>query len=378
MGYNNVRVSKGDNGRKEREMERLAKTRIIATLGPASETYTVLRKMFAAGLNVARLNFSHGTHKDHLEKIQLIRKLNKRYKRHIRILQDLEGYRIRISRFRGRKEKPVKKNMTVWLTDQEDTGDDRVIPFDYRGDLRAIQKGQLIYIEDGNIILKAEGATKTRVKAKVLEGEAIKERKGVNMPGVKIPFSGITAKDLKDLEFGTSHKVDYIAQSFVRTAADMETIKKEAQKIYPQCKVIAKIESREAIRNIDSIIDASDGIMVARGDMGVAIPIYQIPLVQKYIIKRCNKKKKFVITATQMLEHMTEHSRPTRAEVTDVANAILDGTDYVMLSEESAAGKYPVEAVKMMDMVIKYTETYAGLVDSAESPADLRMRYGLK
>jgi pyruvate kinase len=188
----------------------------------------------------------------------------------------------------------------------------------------------------------------------------LKERKGVNIPGVKIPFSGIKGKDKEDIRFGIKHGVDYVAQSFVRTKRDMDTVTRLVKPYLPGCKVVAKIESKEAIRNIDSIIDASDGIMVARGDMGIAVPIYQVPVIQKMIIKKCNEKKKFVITATQMLEHMTEHLRPTRAEVTDVANAILDGTDLVMLSGESAAGKYPVEAVRMMEQIIRFTEEYAG------------------
>jgi pyruvate kinase len=358
-------------------MKRRAKTGIIATLGPSSGTYTVLRKMMNAGMDVARLNFSHGTHKGHLEKIRLVRKLNGKYRRHIRVLQDLEGFRIRVGTFSDRKEKPLRRKGTVWLTNKEDTGDDRVIPFDYKGDLKAVPDGQLVYIEDGNIILRVKGTTRNRIKAEVLEGDVIKQRKGINMPGVKIPFSGITEKDLRDLRFGAEHKVDLVAQSFVRTAGDMKTIRRAAGDIYPGCRVIAKIESREAIRNIDEIIKVSDGIMVARGDMGIAVPIYQIPLIQKYIIKRCNREKKFVITATQMLEHMTAHSRPTRAEVTDVANAILDGTDYVMLSEESAAGRYPVEAVRMMDRLIKYTETYSSLVGSSENPVRLKEEYGL-
>lgn len=333
-----------------------AKTKIIATLGPASTSYTVIRKMVRAGLDVARFNFSHGSHKDHLEKLKTVRKVNKKYRRHILILQDLEGFRIRICRFKGAKTKTLNKRATVWLSNEKDTGDPHVIPFDYKGDLKGIGKGQLIYIDDGNIILKAKDVSKKKIKAEVVEGGVLKERKGVNIPGVRIPFSGLTPKDKKDLEFGIKHKVDWVAQSFVRTAKDMETVKKLIKPSLPRCLTVAKVETREAIKNIDSIINASDGIMVARGDMGISVPIYEIDIIQKMIIKKCNQKKKFVITATQMLEHMTEHSRPTRAEVADVTNAILDGTDFVMLSEESAAGKYPVEAVKMMDQIIKFTE----------------------
>lgn len=343
---------------KELKMNRRAKTKIVATLGPVSSSYTVLRKMVRSGMDVARFNFSHGSHEEHYAKMELVRKINKKYKRHVRILQDLEGFRIRVCKFKSATTKPLNKNATVYIIAGPDTGDPQVIPFDYEGDLGRIGKGQRIYIEDGNIILEVKSSTSKRITAKVIEGEPLKERKGVNMPGVKVPFAGITEKDKKDCAFGVKHKVDFVAQSFVRTAKDMKTIGDLAKSGNPKCRTIAKIESREAIKNIDSIIDASDGIMVARGDMGVAIPIYQVPIIQKMIIRKCNKKKKFVITATQMLEHMTEHSRPTRAEVTDVANAILDGTNYVMLSEESAAGKFPVESVQMMDKIIKFTETY--------------------
>ena len=339
-------------------LNKKARTRIVATLGPASNTYTTLRKMVLAGMDVGRLNFSHGTHAEKLRTMQLIRKINKKYKRRVRVLQDLEGFRIRVRKFKGKKTKMLKKKSVVWLTSEHDTGDEKIIPFDYRGDLKGVGAGQLIYIDDGNIILKAKSSTKKKIKTEVIEGGLLNERKGVNMPGVRIPFAGVTAKDKKDLEFGIKHKVDYVAQSFVRTKSDIKVIKRHVAAHSLKCLVIAKIESREAIKNIDEIIDVSDGIMIARGDMGVAVPIYEIPIIQKLIIKKCNKKKKFVITATQMLEHMTEHSRPTRAETTDVANAILDGTDFVMLSEESAAGKYPVESVKMRDQIIKFTETY--------------------
>jgi len=336
-----------------------ARTKIVATLGPASTTYTILRKMVMAGLDVARFNFSHGTYAEHLDRIRTLRLINEKYRRHVRVLQDLEGFRIRVCEFGKGKQKTLRKKQTVWLKGGSDDGEKDVIPFDYEGDLRGISEGQLIYIDDGNIILKSRGATKTKVKAEVVEGGVLKERKGVNMPGVKIPFSGITAKDKEDIKFGIKHKVDFVAQSFVRTKRDMQTVSRLVKGHRPDCRVVAKIESKEAIKNIDSIIDASDGIMVARGDMGIAVPMYQLPVIQKMIIRKCNEKKKFVITATQMLEHMTEHSRPTRAEVTDVANAILDGTDLVMLSEESAAGKYPVEAVTMMEQIIRYTEEYA-------------------
>ena len=336
----------------------MVKTKIIATLGPSSNTRATLGKMFVNGLDVARLNFSHGNHTDHLRNIQLIRALNKKMRRAIKIMQDLEGYRIRIGYFKGAKNKILTKGRIVFLSGGSDTGDARLIPIDYEDDLRRIKKSQLIYIDDGNIILKVKHLSKKSIKAEVIEGGILKERKGINIPGFCIPFYGLTSKDKRDIEFGIKHKVDYIAQSFVRTKEDVDSVRNLIKSWLPQCLIVAKIENREAIKNIDEIIDASDGIMIARGDMGIAVPIYEIPIIQKLIIKKCNRKMKFVITATQMLEHMTEHSRPTRAEVTDVANSILDGTDFVMLSAETAAGHYPVESVKMMNQIIKFTEDY--------------------
>jgi pyruvate kinase len=196
----------------------------------------------------------------------------------------------------------------------------------------------------------------TRLKTEVLVGGVLKERKGVNIPGARLHFSGLTQKDRDDIEFGIENRVDYIAQSFVRTRDDIAKIRELVRERLPKCGVIAKIENREGIRNIDSIIIESDGIMIARGDMGISVPIYEVPIIQKEIIKKCNEKGKFVITATQMLESMVEHLRPTRAEVTDIANAILDGSDFVMLSAETAVGAHPVEAVRMMHEIIKFTE----------------------
>ena len=331
-------------------------TKIIGTLGPASSDYTVLRKMFAAGLDVVRLNFSHGSHKQHLDSIELVRRLNSKYRRHIRIMQDLEGFRIRIGRFKGTKARLLKNRTVLWLTNDAQAHGPKTIPFDYKGDLGRIQPKQLIYIDDGNLVLRVKSTSARSIKAVVVEGGILKERKGVNIPDLDLEFEGITEKDKKDIEFGIKHSVDYIALSFVRDANDVIKAGELIKPGLPNCRVVAKIENREAIENIDGIIDAADGIMVARGDMGVAVPIYEVPIIQKRIIKKCNAAGKFVITATQMLEHMTEHSRPTRAEVTDVANAIIDGTDFVMLSSETAVGLFPHQSVLMMDEIIKFTE----------------------
>ncbi len=340
----------------------MVKAKIICTLGPASTHPTILRKMILAGMDVVRLNFSHGSILEHKKRLDLIRELNKKYKRHIRILQDLEGYRIRIGKFKDKKQIELKKRQTIFLTNQEKLTEKGLIPFDYLGPLKDIKIGNFIYIDDGNIALKVKSASKNYIKAEVVVPGTLKENKGVNIPGVNLKFKSLTDKDKIDLEFGIKERVDFIAQSFVRNKQDILNIRNFLSERGFNCQLIAKIENREGIKNIDEILKVSDGIMIARGDMGVSLPIYEIPIIQKLIIKKCNQKNKFVITATQMLESMTERIRPTRAEVTDVANAILDGTDYVMLSAETAVGNYPVETVQMMNKIIKFTEESMGYI----------------
>ncbi|MFH1847074.1 MAG: pyruvate kinase [Candidatus Omnitrophota bacterium] len=333
----------------------MVKTKIICTLGPASSSETVIRKMLLAGMDVGRLNFSHGKPRELLNRISLIRLLNAKYRRRIKILGDLQGHRIRI----GDLIAPVllKKNKIVKLTQEKIKGTQSEIPFDYQGPLRSIKKGHQIFIDDGNIALEVIGRAKDRLKAKVIVGGLLKEHKGVNIPEAKLEFGAISDKDIQDILFCRENSVEYIAQSFVRTKKDIYDVRAVLGGS-SRCRVIAKIENREGIKNIDEIIKVSDGIMIARGDMGVSLPIYEIPIIQKMIIKKCNCAQKVVITATQMLDSMAENLRPTRAEVTDVANAIIDGTDFVMLSAESAVGKYPVETVVMMNNIIKFTERH--------------------
>lgn len=331
----------------------MGKTKIICTLGPVSSSETVIRKMMLAGMDVARLNFSHGKTQEMLQRIEIVQGLNTKYRRHIKILGDLQGHRIRI----GSLLIPVllRKNRVVWLTQQNIKGSDEIIPFDYQGSLSSIKIGHQIFLDDGNIALEVIGRVNNRLKTKVIMGGLLKEHKGVNIPKARLEFGGISHKDIADISFCQKQNVDYIAQSFVRTKTDILDVRKLLNPD-SQCKIIAKIENKEGIKNIDEIIKVSDGIMIARGDMGVSLPIYEIPIIQKMIIKKCNRAGKFVITATQMLESMTDNLIPTRAEVTDVANAIIDGTDFVMLSAESAVGKYPVETVVMMNNIIKFTE----------------------
>ena len=310
-----------------------------------------------AGMDVVRLNFSHGNHARHTKIIHLVKTLNKKYSRHLMILSDLEGYRIRIGKLK--KEITLKKRQTLLLSNQAILHDNSWIPFDYAGSLSDIKNGSFIYIDDGNIALKVKSRDKYCLWTEVIVPGVLKEYKGINIPDIKLRFSGLTDKDKKDIEFSVKNKVDYLAQSFVRSAKDILAFRDSVKNRHPDCKIIAKIENREGIKNIDEIIKVCDGIMVARGDLGVSIPIYEVPIVQKGIIRKCNRVKKFVITATQMLESMTKNHIPERAEVSDVANAILDGSDYVMLSAETAVGFYPVECVRMMNQIIKFTETHA-------------------
>ncbi len=335
----------------------MTRTKIICTLGPASSSETVIRKMMLAGMDVARLNFSHGKPQELLHRIELIRLLNEKYRRSIKILGDLQGHRIRVGGLST--SILLKKNHIIWLTQENIIGSPEIIPFDYQGTLSSIKNGYQIFIDDGNIALEVTGRTKNRLKTKVIVGGLLKEHKGINIPEAWLEFGGISQKDVQDIAFCEKHALEYIAQSFVRTKNDILDVKK-LLKLDSRCRIIAKIENREGIKNIDEIIKVADGIMIARGDMGVSLPIYEIPIIQKMIIKKCNRAKKFVITATQMLESMTENIRPTRAEVTDVANAIIDGTDFVMLSAESAVGKYPAETIAMMNNIIKFTEKNAG------------------
>ncbi len=335
-------------------------TKIICTLGPASSTRGILLKMIRSGMDVARLNFSHGTHQSHAESIRLIRQINQAYRRNVKLLQDLEGFRIRIGHLNQWPNSVVvlKKHQIVTLSNNPKYFKSGVIPFDYEGALRVITPGRHIYIDDGNIALVVKHTFKNYLQAFVEVAGTIKEHKGINIPDVKLRFTGMTSKDQQDLLFGIANHVDFIAQSFVRTQQDLLAVRKVLLKYHSKAKLIAKIENQEGVDNIDSILLACDGVMIARGDLGVCLPIYEIPFLQKMLIKKCKARGKFVITATQMLESMTERLRPTRAEVTDVANAIIDGTDYTMLSAESAAGRYPVESVEMMNDICKYTEQY--------------------
>ncbi|MDD4294452.1 MAG: pyruvate kinase [Candidatus Omnitrophica bacterium] len=334
----------------------MVRTKIIATLGPASNNTRVIRKMMDKGLDIVRLNFSHGTHETHIKAIKLIRTLNAKRRRKIMIMQDLEGFRIRV----GKVSAPVKlvHGKPFCFYKKNVLGNEKGISLDYSGLFSSIKKGSLLYIDDGRLIFEVRKSGDRLLETVIVTGGILNSHKGVNMPDVNLKFPSLTEKDKNDLIVALNYKVDYIAQSFVRSAADVNALRKFMESKVSNIEIFAKVENKQAIANIDSIIDAADGIMVARGDLGVCLPIYKVPVLQKAIIKRCNAKNKPVIVATQMMESMITQSMPTRAEVSDVANAILDGASHVLLSAETAVGIKPERVVDMMNKVIKYTEKH--------------------
>lgn len=336
----------------------MPKTKIIATLGPSSSTPTIIRKMMLEGLDVVRLNFSHGTSEEHEHRLKVVRLLNEKYRRRIKILIDLEGHRIRVGKLPN-KVVELKKRQKIYLTNKPEFSENSIY-FDYKGKLSDIKTNNNIFIDDGNIHLMVKKSGDKKILAEVITGGPLKERKGINIPDAKLKFQELSQKDRQSIIWGIQRKVDLIAQSFVTSKSDVLSIKKIIESLGPfenyRPLLIAKIENRDGIKNLDEILEVSDGIMIARGDLGISIPVWEVPFIQKQIIKKCNCARKPVITATQMLESMTEAPFPTRAEVSDVANAILDGTNFVMLSGETAVGRYPVEAVKMMNQIIKFAE----------------------
>ena len=331
------------------------KAKIVCTIGPASSEKRIISLMIKHGMNVARLNFSHGDHETHRKRIALIREIAKEQRTPVAILQDLQGVKIRVGTIEGGAVE-LKKGRTLTLVPGDKVGNKDEIFISYPSLLREVKKGDRILLDDGLIQLTVTGKTRKVLRTTVVEGGILRDRKGVNLPGVRLSIKSFTEKDENDLSFGMTMGVDYVAISFVREADDIRKVKEWMQKRNHSIPVIAKIEKPEALSNIDEIFSEVDGIMIARGDLGVEMPPEEVPLIQKGLIEKANKKGKIVITATQMLESMTEHLRPTRAEATDVANAVLDGTDALMLSAETASGRYPIEALEMMDRIIRHTE----------------------
>lgn len=338
----------------------MRKAKIVCTIGPASSSRKVISELIKSGMDVARLNFSHGDHETHQQVAALVREESAKQNRIVSILQDLQGIKIRLSDIDG-GSMILKTGDEVILRPGKEISNKKNLFITYPALLKDVKTGDMIVIDDGLIKLGVTGRARNALFAKVLEGGVLKSRKGVNLPTSKTTLPAFTEKDRRDLEFGLKMGVDYVAISFVRTAEDIKLVldwaKSKRTSLPP---IIAKIEKPEALDNISGIMDMVDGIMVARGDLGVEMPTEKVPMIQKMLIDLANRKGKLVITATQMLESMTQHTRPTRAEATDVANAVLDGTDALMLSAETTVGKYPVESVKMMDTIIRYTEQSVG------------------
>jgi pyruvate kinase len=339
------------------------KAKIVATIGPASQKEETLERLIHAGMNVARLNFSHGTHEQHAERIASIRKVSGRLGVPIGILQDLQGPKIRVGELPDIIQLSEGELVTLYATGTTPPeGDGQKIPVDFRQLFDSVRTSDRLLLDDGRLTLEVLSVKDhNALTAKVIIGGILSSHKGINLPGVQLRIECFTEKDEADLAFGISQDVDAVAISFVRTAEDVKRVR-EALERFSEGKhlplLIAKLEKPEALDNLDAILEIVDGVMVARGDLGVELPPERVPVLQKHIIRTANARAKLVITATQMLESMILNPLPTRAEASDVANAVFDGTDAVMLSAETAAGKYPVESVQMMDRIVREAEPH--------------------
>ncbi len=337
----------------------MKKTKVVCTMGPNTNDKEVMRKLIQNGMDVARFNFSHGDHEEQKFRMDLLKELREEEHAHTAILLDTKGPEIRTGLLKDGKKVTLQEGNTFVLTMEDIVGADTKVSLSYKGLAEDVQQGTVILIDDGLIGLKVKEIVDQDIVCEIVNGGELGERKGVNVPNVPVRLPAITEKDKEDIKFGVEQDIDFIAASFVRNAECVLEIRAFLKELdAPYIPIIAKIENAEGIRNIDEIIRAADGIMVARGDMGVEIPAEEVPYLQKMLIQKCNNNFKTVITATQMLDSMIRNPRPTRAEVTDVANAVYDGTDAVMLSGETAQGKYPVEALQMMVHIIENTEQH--------------------
>ncbi|WP_003540625.1 pyruvate kinase [Desulfotomaculum nigrificans] len=334
----------------------MRKTKIICTIGPASESAEQVQRLLAAGMDVARLNFSHGTHEEHGRRISTLREEAAKLGKHLAIILDTKGPEIR-TRMVPEQGMYLCSGDTFILDTDPELGSRERVGITYRDLWQEVVPGTRILIDDGQIELEVTAVQQERITTVVRNGGLLKSQKGVNIPGVSIQLPAVTEKDIADIRFGLSQGIDFIAASFVRKAADILAVRRIVEEAGASVHIIAKIENREGLQNLDAILQVADGLMVARGDLGVEIPAEEVPIAQKEMINKCNLLGKPVIVATQMLDSMIRQPRPTRAEASDVANAILDGADAIMLSGETAAGKFPVEAVKMMDKIARRTET---------------------
>lgn len=345
----------------------MKKTKVVCTMGPNTNDRELLKKLIENGMDVARFNFSHGDHEEQKSRMDLLKELRQELNTNTAILLDTKGPEIRTGVLKGGKRIMLKAGEQFTLTTEEIEGDESKVSITYKGLVQDVDAGRVILIDDGLIELKVVGKSEKEIFCEVINGGELGERKGVNVPNVAVRLPAITEKDKDDIRFGVEQGIDFIAASFVRNAECVLEIKAYLKELgAPYVPIIAKVENAEGIKNIDEIIRAADGVMVARGDLGVEIPAEEVPYLQKMIIQKCNMNFKTVITATQMLDSMMRNPRPTRAEVTDVANAVYDGTDAVMLSGETAQGKYPLEALQMMVHIIQNTEQhldYEGMLE---------------
>lgn len=337
----------------------MKKTKIVCTMGPNANDEDVMRELVKNGMNIARFNFSHGDYEEHKYRMDMLKKIREEEHLPVAILLDTKGPEIRTGVLKDGKKVTLREGDEFILTSEEIIGDQNRVSITYDGLAEDVMPGRKILIDDGLIELEVLNIQENDIVCKIINGGELGEKKGINVPNVPVRLPAITDKDREDIKFGISQGIDFIAASFVRNAECIIEIRSWLRECNaPYIPIIAKIENAEGIRNIDEIIRSADGIMVARGDMGVEIPAQEVPYIQKEIIKKCNDNFKPVITATQMLDSMIRNPRPTRAEVTDVANAVYDGTDAVMLSGETAQGKYPLESLKMMVQIVENTESH--------------------
>jgi pyruvate kinase len=346
----------------------MRRTKIVATIGPASRDPQVLERLIEAGVDVVRLNFSHGTHHEHAQVVKAAREIEARRGRPLALLQDLSGPKIRTGRVAGGEIELRAGARLAITTDTSVEGTPELISTTYETLPLDVTEGDRILLDDGNLALRVIEASRGRVECEVVDGGPLRSNKGMNLPGVRLSVPALTEKDRRDLAFGLEQGVDYVAVSFVRVAADIEEVKAFIRSLDHEVPVIAKIEKPEAVEDLAAILEVTDGVMVARGDLGVEIGTEEVPTVQKKVIAAAKTAGRVVITATQMLESMIDSPRPTRAEASDVANAILDGTDAVMLSGESAIGRFPVQTVATMARIAGYTEEHAAVVETRHAP----------
>ncbi|MFO7257218.1 MAG: pyruvate kinase [Bacteroidota bacterium] len=330
------------------------KTKIVATVGPASNSKEMLRALIMEGVDVFRLNFSHGTHEDHKKVIDYVRELNEELGTSISLLQDLQGPKIRVQEVEPGTV--LERGQSLIITTRQLVGNREIVSTSYTDLPRDVRVGDLVLVDDGKIELKVTEIRDEEIVTEVIHGGPLKSRKGINLPFTKVSAPSLTEKDLADLEFGMKNDVDWIALSFVRKGSDIQSLRDILNRNNSKALIVAKIEKPEALSNIDEIIALTDAVMVARGDLGVEIWLEEVPMVQKMIIEKCNAAGKPVIVATQMMESMIENPRPTRAETNDVANSVMDGADALMLSAETATGKYPIEVIRSMVRTIVSVE----------------------